>query len=106
MRAARDAVTRFPSPSTVTIPLPSACTANIRHERSAPVHYHDRACATHAMLAAEMRAGQAALFAQRISQGLARFDRQKRCRSPFTSSSMSIRGFIDRLRCNARNVTA
>ena len=61
-------------PSTVVTSVPSACTANIRHERTASPSTQHRAGAAHAVLAAEVRAGQVAVLAEEVGQGQPRLD--------------------------------
>ena len=55
-------------PSTVVISWPSACTASIRQERAGQAVEQDRAGAADAVLAAEMRAGEAERVAQEIGE--------------------------------------
>ena len=57
----------------VVTSAPSACTANIRHERTAVAVDQHRARAAHAVLAAEVRAGEPAVLAQVVGERLARF---------------------------------
>ena len=73
---AADADGRRPraSPSTVVIAWPSACTANIRQERTGAPSTDHRAGAAHAVLAADMRAGEQQVVAQEIAQQQARLD--------------------------------
>ena len=93
-----------PSPSTVTMRcLPPGPRTSGTNE--CPSIYHHCACATHAMLAAEMCPGQAALFAQRIGQGIARFH-HRRCRSPIHVQFDIDPRVHGRLCCSARNGTA
>jgi hypothetical protein len=49
-------------PSTVRMLAPSACTASVRQARAGAPSICDRAGAAHAVLAADMRAGQAELW--------------------------------------------
>ena len=67
-------------PSTVVSSCPSAWTASIRQERTLRPSSEDRAGAADAVLAAEVRAGQAELVAQEVGERDARLGRAARCR--------------------------
>ena len=60
-------------PSTVSSERPCACAASIRQPHGLPVDL-DRARAAHAVLAADVRAGQAGLVADEVRQQRARLD--------------------------------
>ncbi len=62
-------------PSMVVTSAPSACTANIRQERTASPSTQHRAGAADAVLAAEVGAGEVAPLAQEVGEGEARLDR-------------------------------
>ena len=62
------------SPSTVVSSRPSACTASIRQERTGSPSKQDRAGAAHAVLAADVGAGQAQVVAQEVGEQQARLD--------------------------------
>ncbi len=53
---------------------PSACTASIRHERTAPAVHQHRAGAADAVLAADVGAGERQLAAQEVDERRARLD--------------------------------
>ena len=61
-------------PSTVASSRPFACTANIRQERIGDAVDEDGAGAAHAVLAADVRAGEAELVADEVDEQQARFD--------------------------------
>ncbi len=54
--------------------LPSACTANIRQERTGSPSTMHSAGAADAMLAADMRAGLPAILADRVGESTPRLD--------------------------------
>ena len=62
------------SPSTVVDRVPSACTANIRHDAHRLAVEQHGAGAAHAVLAADVGAGQAELVAQEVAEQEARLD--------------------------------
>ena len=66
-----------PMPSMVVTSAPSACTANIRHDRTGLAVDEDRARAAHAVLAPEVRAGEPAVLAQVVGERLARLGRPR-----------------------------
>ena len=63
-----------PMPSIVVTSVPSACTANIRHDAHRGAVDQHRARAADAVLATEVRPGQPALLAQEVGERRARFD--------------------------------
>ena len=66
---------RCAKPSTVRISWPSACAANIVHDFTARVAVHDDdAAAAARRVAADVRAGQTALFAEEVREQRARLD--------------------------------
>ena len=69
-----DASAARASPSTVASSWPLACTASIRQERTGAAIEQDRAGAAHAVLAADMGAGQPQFVAQEIAEQQPRFD--------------------------------
>ncbi len=73
------------SPSTVRISWPSACTANIVQDFTARVAVHDDdAAAAARRVAADVRAGQPAVFAQEVREQRPRLDVASRSATPLT----------------------
>ena len=69
---------------------PSACTANMRHERTAVAVDQHRAGAAHAVLAPEVRAGEPAVLAEEVGERLARLRRGRVRRWPLTVNVMAM----------------
>ena len=80
---------RCARPSTVRICLPSACTANIRQERTGSPSTMHRAGAADAVLAADMRAGLPAILADRVDQACAAARRRMAWSRPLMVRVMS-----------------